>query len=272
MTLKPIGGQPTPRELVELAINNALPNIDDLPARSEFDITQPQLETELNDIAATQSDIRPVVRGQPSAVSVSESQTAMNTIAGSATAMDAVSASQVSMSAIAGATIAMDAVSASQTAMSRISDSATALAPFLSSPDVTTSFWSNSTGTEIFWNHNGDLSDAQFSLSSDSRFGGQSLFIDSDKIPSGGDAIQWTIDLDSINTLTVTEKAVSARSSDFKIIVNGSVLFRASTNNNSFIERSVDVSAEGSSSTVEIGIAGTEGLGQETIVSDILLS
>jgi hypothetical protein len=127
MTLKPLGGDASTRELVELAINNALPNIDDLPARSEFDITQPQLETELDNIAATQSDIRPVVRGQPSAVSVSESQTAMDAVSGSQTAMDAVSGSQTAIDAVIASQLALDTVVASQTAMDAVSGSQTAM-------------------------------------------------------------------------------------------------------------------------------------------------
>jgi hypothetical protein len=322
MTLTPIGGQPTPRELVELAINNPLPNIDDLPPRSEFDITQTQLETELDDIAATQSDIRPVMRTRRSAVAVSESQTAMDAVAASTTAMDAVaasttamdavaasktaidaviasqlaldtvaasqtamdavsasqtamdavSASQTAMDAVATSTTAMDAVSASQTAMDRVSDSATALGPFLASTDVTTSFWSNSTGTEAFWDHNGDLAAGQFDLSTDSRFGGQALFIDCNSMPFSGDTITWTIDLDSVSTLTVAEKTLSVRGTNFEIIVNGSTVFSANNDNTTFIERSFDVSAEGANSTIEVGLAGKDSDGRETIVSDIQLS
>jgi len=53
MVLKPLGGEISRREMVELALNNALPNVDDLPARSEYDITQSQLDAELSDIART---------------------------------------------------------------------------------------------------------------------------------------------------------------------------------------------------------------------------
>lgn len=103
MTLKKLGGgELSRREIVELAVNNALPNIDDLPARSEYEITQNQVESELADIAETKRDIRAVMRARPTAISVSESQTAMDVVASSQTGMDAVSASTSSRSFILG--------------------------------------------------------------------------------------------------------------------------------------------------------------------------
>jgi hypothetical protein len=200
--------------------------------------------------------------GVGSITDVAASQTAMNEIVGSQTAMNEIVGSQTAMAEIAD----------SQTAMAIVSDSATALGPFLSSPSVTNTLWSNDTGTEAFWNHNGDLGRNQFGLDSDSRFGGQSLFIECENISSSGDTVQWTVDLGNVSTITVAEKTVSARVERFEIVVNGNTLFTTSSNNTSFVERSVDVSGEGDGSTLEVGLQDSDVDGRETVVSDIVLS
>ena len=122
-------GSMSTRELVEMAINNALPNIDDLPARSEYDITQSQLESELDAIAANAREIRSVFRGQPSAVSVSESVAAMDAVSASSTAMNAASASQTTRDVIYGSQLAFDAVAAKNMAIGKFVAGSAGLTP-----------------------------------------------------------------------------------------------------------------------------------------------
>jgi hypothetical protein len=263
MTLTPIGGQPTPRELVELAINNPLPNIDDLPPRSEFDITQPQLETELDDIAATQSDIRPVVRGQPSAVSVSESQTAMDAVAGSKTAMDAVAGSKTAMDAVVGSQVALDTVAGSVTAVGSIAEDPVGWSQIVLTPAVTSSFWTRAAVSE-FWQYEGGVQ----VQSSANRFGGPALLL-----PSGtADVASWEIDAGSIGELNVTEKIKNGgrrNTNEFQILLGGTVVFSTQANNFKFNTRTIDISAFSGVVTLELQIKGGQTNLGDTLVSDI---
>ena len=227
-------------------------------------------------------------------------QVAMDAVAASGTARDAVRDSDLAFDTVAAVNMAigkfaagdagldptefadMDAVAASETAMDAVSSSATAvqsvtasplaLQIFLTSGDVNGSFWSNDTGTEAFWDHNGDLSDPQWGLDADSRHSGNALFIECSDIPSGGDYIEWTIDLSGINDLTVHEKTLDLRASNFEVIVGGDTLFSASNNNNDYEGRTVDVSGYSGSTTVEVGLQDTDSAGNETLVSDMQLS
>jgi len=147
-----------------------------------------------------------------------------------------------------------------------------ALGKLLLSANINTSVWASNTGSEAFWDVNGDLADSQWGLDPDSRHGGQSLFIDCDNIPSGGDYISWTVDLTDASSLSVWEKTLDIRASNFEIIVGGTTEFSAANNNNTFEERTVDVSSYTGNTTVQIGLADTDGDGKETLVSDLSLS
>jgi len=203
---------------------------------------------------------------------VSTSSTAMDAVSTSSTAMDAVSTSSTAMDAVSTSSTAMDAVSASSLAVQSVTGSALALWRFLSSAEVNTSFWSNATGTEAFWDHNGDLADPHWQLDADSRHGGKALFLDCDQFPSGGDYITWTVDLGSASSLTVYEKTVYERATDFEIIVNGTLEYSTINNNTSYRGRTVDVSSYGDGATLKVGLASSDSPGRETLVSDIQLS
>jgi galactitol-specific phosphotransferase system IIB component len=301
MTLTPIGGQPTPRELVELAINNPLPNIDDLPPRSEFDISQSRLETELDDVASTQSDIRPVMRTRRSAVAVSESQTAMDAVAASQTAMDTiialdsavdivvasqtamdsvaasqtamdaviasqptldtVVASQTAMDAVAASTTAMNAVAASKTAVGTIAENPVAWGQFLSSSDATTEFWPSTDASE-FWQYEGGV---QIQTSAN-RFGGPALLL-----PGGtGDVASWEIDADSITQLSITDKITPGnRENNYQIVLDQDVVFSTSANNTAYTTRTIDISTFSGTVTLELRINGNDATGGDNLVSDI---
>ena len=231
---------------------------------------------------------------------VSTSSTAMDAVSASQTARDAIGTDGVGYDAVAAVAMAigkyaagiagldptayadidavaseanaMDAVSASSLAVQSVTGSALALWRFLSSAEVNTSFWSNATGTEAFWDHNGDLADPHWQLDADSRHGGKALFLDCDQFPSGGDYIPWTVDLGSASSLTVYEKTLDARATNFEIIVNGTLEYSASNNNTSYTGRTVDVSSYGDGATLKVGLEGPDDSGRETLVSDIRLS
>ena len=196
----------------------------------------------------------------------------MQIIAASAETMELHAQTPFVMDAVSTSSTAMDAVSASSLAVQSVTGSALALWRFLSSAEVNTSFWSNATGTEAFWDHNGDLADPHWQLDADSRHGGKALFLDCDQFPSGGDYITWTVDLGSASSLTVYEKTLGVRLTNFEIIVNGTLEYSASNNNTSYTGRTVDVSSYGDGATLKVGLEGPDDSGRETLVSDIQLS
>jgi len=196
----------------------------------------------------------------------------MDAVAASQTAMDAVISSQLALDTVVASQTAMDAVAASQTAMDVVLQSSIALGKLLLSSNINDSVWADNTGSEAFWDVNGDLADSQWGLDADSRHGGQSLFIDCDNIPSGGDFVTYTVDLTDASSLSVFEKTVDVRASNFEIIVGGTTLFSASNNNTTFEERNVDVSSFSGDTTIEIGLGDTDESGRETLVSDVSLS
>ena len=228
--------------------------------------------TAMDAVSTSQTAMDAVITSSTAMDAVITSSTAMDAVSASSTAMDAVSASQTAMDAVSASQTAMDAVSASSLAVQSVTGSALALWRFLSSAEVNTSFWSNATGTEAFWDHNGDLADPHWQLDADSRHGGKALFLDCDQFPSGGDYIAWTVDLGSASSLTVYEKTLDIRASDFEIIVNGTLEYSASNNNTSYTGRTVDVSSYGDGATLKVGLESSDSQGSETLVSDIQLS
>jgi hypothetical protein len=71
---------------------------------------------------------------------------------------------------------------------------------------------------------------------------------------------------------TVVETTEDMRMNDFEIIVGGNTEFSDSENNTAYQGRTVDVSTYDGSTSVEIGLAGDDDSGRETLVSDIQMS
>lgn len=222
------GGEMSEREIVELALNNPLPNVDDLPSRSEYDITQSQLDSQLSDIATTESDIRPVVRGQPSVVSISESSAAM------------------------------DAVTASQTAIDEMLGSLTGRTALLESPYVINSIWKSNFASEKLFKKFSPTPPHSFSIIESSLVSnqyGNGFALEHDQNGSKGGFIGtgFTFDFTSISTLNVvTDFNPNGNFDDLVIRVGGTQIF-STTSNHSWTERSFDVSEFSGELELEIG-------------------
>lgn len=122
-------GSQSARQTVEEAINNALPNVDDLPARSEFDITETEAQQAISSILSTSANAEAILNIQQSRKSsllstifcdeFAKSSQAATVAVDSADIMEAISSSPVARASISTNTTAYNTISEDNMALGK---------------------------------------------------------------------------------------------------------------------------------------------------------